>query len=98
MDFKSSLALFYLVIHLFHVCYVYPLISFTVNLNKGNDIALHLNPRFNEDGRKVIVRNSLIANQWGREERQCPSFPFVHGKPFEVRHPTKLFLIITAPF
>lgn len=59
-------------------------ISFTVNLKRGNDIAFHLNPRFNEDRRQVIVRNSMIGNQWGKEEREIPSFPFVPGKPFEV--------------
>uniref|UniRef100_A0A9J8B1U1 Galectin n=1 Tax=Cyprinus carpio carpio TaxID=630221 RepID=A0A9J8B1U1_CYPCA len=58
---------------------------FTVNLNRGNDIAFHLNPRFNEDGRQVIVRNSLIGNQWGKEERELPFFPFVQGKPFELK-------------
>ncbi|KAA0710895.1 Galectin-related protein [Triplophysa tibetana] len=59
--------------------------QFTINLYRGKDIALHLNARFNEEGRKVIVRNSMIANQWGQEERQCPSFPFVEGKPFELK-------------
>ncbi|KAL1257561.1 hypothetical protein QQF64_010805, partial [Cirrhinus molitorella] len=58
---------------------------FTVNLTRGNDIAFHLNPRFNEDGRQVIVRNSMIGNQWGREEREHSSFPFVPGKPFELK-------------
>ncbi|XP_051501956.1 galectin-3b [Myxocyprinus asiaticus] len=57
----------------------------TLNLNKGKDIALHLNPRFSENGKQVIVRNSLIGNQWGREERETPSFPFVAGKPFELK-------------
>lgn len=58
---------------------------FTVNLNRGNDIAFHLNPRFNEGGRQVIVRNSMVGNQWGKEERELPSFPFVLGKPFELK-------------
>ncbi len=59
-------------------------ISFTVNVKRGNDIAFHLNLRFNEGGRQVIVRNTMIGNQWGKEERELPSFPFVPGKPFEV--------------
>lgn len=59
-------------------------ISFTIDLNRGNDIAFHLNPRFNEAGRQVIVRNSCIGTQWGKEERELASFPFVQGKPFEV--------------
>ncbi|XP_073683248.1 galectin-5-like [Garra rufa] len=59
--------------------------NFTVNLTRGNDIAFHLNPRFNEDGKKVVVRNSMIGNQWGKEERQLSSFPFAPGKPFELK-------------
>ncbi|XP_051579491.1 galectin-3-like [Myxocyprinus asiaticus] len=58
---------------------------FTIDLSKGKDIALHLNLRFNEDGKKVILRNSLIGNQWGRKEIESPSFPFVAGKPFELK-------------
>ncbi|KAG1973208.1 galectin-3b [Pimephales promelas] len=57
----------------------------TLNFNRGNDIAFHFNPRFNENGKQVIVRNSMIGNQWGREERELPSFPFVPGKPFEMK-------------
>lgn len=57
----------------------------TVNLNKGKDIAFHFNPRFDEWGKKVIVRNTLVGGQWGTEERDCPGFPFVPEQPFEVR-------------
>ncbi|XDV42866.1 hypothetical protein PO909_011455 [Leuciscus waleckii] len=59
--------------------------NFTINFNRGNDVAFHLNPRFNESGKQVIVRNSMIGNQWGKEERQLPSFPFAPGKPFEMK-------------
>ncbi|NP_999858.3 galectin-3b isoform X2 [Danio rerio] len=59
--------------------------QFTVNLRRGNDIAFHINPRFSEGGKPVIVRNSMIGNNWGREERELPSFPFVPGKPFEMK-------------
>ncbi|ROJ78803.1 Galectin-3 [Anabarilius grahami] len=59
--------------------------SITINLNRGHDIAFHLNPRFNESGKQAIVRNSMIGNKWGREERELPSFPFVPGKPFELK-------------
>ncbi|KAI6197339.1 hypothetical protein M3Y94_01212200 [Aphelenchoides besseyi] len=41
---------------------------FHINLLKKNgDIALHFNPRFDE---KHIIRNSLINNEWGNEERE----------------------------
>jgi hypothetical protein len=41
---------------------------FHINLLKKNgDIALHFNPRFDE---KAIVRNSLLSNEWGNEERE----------------------------
>jgi len=41
---------------------------FHINLLKKNgDIALHLNPRFDE---KAIVRNTLISGEWGNEERE----------------------------
>ncbi|KAL6477715.1 hypothetical protein MHYP_G00135500 [Metynnis hypsauchen] len=58
---------------------------FTVDLGRNKDIALHFNVRFNEDGKQVIVRNSMIGNKWGQEERAVPSFPFVQGKPFEMK-------------
>ncbi len=63
---------------------------------RGNDIAFHLNPRFNEGGRQVIVRNSMIRNQWGKEERELPSFPFVPGKPFEVSMAPNLFVSFSS--
>uniref|UniRef100_H2TDZ2 Galectin n=1 Tax=Takifugu rubripes TaxID=31033 RepID=H2TDZ2_TAKRU len=51
-----------------------------------SDLAFHFNPRFNECGKKVIVRNSFIGQKWGPEERQLDSpFPFVEGKPFEIK-------------
>lgn len=58
---------------------------FTLNLTKGNDIAMHINPRFDDHGKKIIVRNSLIGNKWGKEERGHNHFPFTQGQPFEVR-------------
>ena len=59
--------------------------SIKVDLKKGNDIALHFNPRFNEEGRKVIVCNTMLHNTWGKEDRTAPRFPFEAGKPFKVR-------------
>ncbi|XP_014870056.1 galectin-3-like [Poecilia latipinna] len=59
--------------------------KFAVNLSAGNDIAFHFNPRFNEAGRKALVRNSLIGEKWGKEERNVNQFPFVLGQPFEMK-------------
>lgn len=56
-----------------------------VDLIKGQDIAFHFNPRFNEDNRKVIVCNSMLQNNWGKEERTLPRFPFEAGKPFKIQ-------------
>ncbi|XP_035261547.1 galectin-3b isoform X3 [Anguilla anguilla] len=59
--------------------------KFTVNLSRGKDIALHFNPRFNEHGKAVIVRNSLVGGRWGREERALSQFPFAPEQPFELK-------------
>jgi len=58
--------------------------SVTVNLSTAEDLAFHFNPRFNENGHNVIVRNTCIGKKWGREERELSAFPFVPGQPFEV--------------
>lgn len=61
---------------------------FTIDFKRGNDIAFHCNPRFNDEGKKVVVRNSLVNGRWGPEERKLTQFPFVEGQPFEVQdHP-----------
>ncbi|XP_060919800.1 galectin-3b [Labrus mixtus] len=57
----------------------------TLDMHAGNDLAFHFNPRFNDEGKKVIVRNSRICNKWGKEERDCPCFPFTQGQPFEIK-------------
>ncbi|KAF1375284.1 hypothetical protein PFLUV_G00238000 [Perca fluviatilis] len=57
----------------------------TVDMFAGQDLAFHFNPRFNEGGKKVIVRNSCIATKWGKEERDLQNFPFVQGQPFEMK-------------
>ncbi|CAJ0958882.1 unnamed protein product, partial [Mesorhabditis belari] len=54
---------------------------FHINLLKKNgDIALHFNPRFDE---KAIIRNSLIANEWGNEEREG-KIPFEKAVIFDL--------------
>uniref|UniRef100_A0A914LU38 Galectin n=1 Tax=Meloidogyne incognita TaxID=6306 RepID=A0A914LU38_MELIC len=55
---------------------------FHINLlRKNGDIALHFNPRFDE---KAIIRNSLIANEWGNEEREG-KLPLEKGIGFDLK-------------
>ncbi|KAM6954149.1 galectin-5 [Aplochiton taeniatus] len=59
---------------------------FTINFLRGNDIAFHLNPRFSDGGKQVIVRNHRQGESWGKEERDLKGpFPFTPGNPFEVK-------------
>uniref|UniRef100_A0AC35U8E2 Galectin n=1 Tax=Rhabditophanes sp. KR3021 TaxID=114890 RepID=A0AC35U8E2_9BILA len=54
---------------------------FHVNLLKKNgDIAFHFNLRFDE---KAVVRNTLINNVWGNEEREG-KLPFEKGVGFDL--------------
>ncbi|XP_054429156.1 galectin-9 isoform X2 [Pteronotus mesoamericanus] len=55
---------------------------FHINLRSGNDIAFHLNPRFNEN---AVVRNTQVKGSWGPEERSLPqTMPFSRGQSFLV--------------
>ncbi|NWT57565.1 LEG3 protein, partial [Erythrocercus mccallii] len=58
---------------------------FQLDFKRGNDVAFHFNPRFNEDNKKVIVCNSMFQSNWGKEERTAPTFPFEAGKPFKLQ-------------
>uniref|UniRef100_A0A8C0F224 Galectin n=1 Tax=Bubo bubo TaxID=30461 RepID=A0A8C0F224_BUBBB len=58
---------------------------FSLDFKKGNDVAFHFNPRFKEDNRRVIVCNSMFQNNWGKEDRTAPRFPFEAGKPFKLQ-------------
>uniref|UniRef100_A0A3Q0R6F1 Galectin n=1 Tax=Amphilophus citrinellus TaxID=61819 RepID=A0A3Q0R6F1_AMPCI len=52
----------------------------------GNDIAFHINPRFNEGAKQVVVRNHKLGERWGAEERDLKGpFPFALGSPFEMK-------------
>ncbi|XP_075690581.1 galectin-4-like [Rhinoderma darwinii] len=57
--------------------------SFAINLKVGfnNEIALHLNPRFNK---KSVVRNSFVNGTWGEEETEATKFPFKEGDYFDI--------------
>ncbi|KAM6181873.1 galectin-3 [Erethizon dorsatum] len=55
-----------------------------LDFKRGNDVAFHFNPRFNENNRRVIVCNTKQNNAWGREERQ-QAFPFESGKQFKIQ-------------
>ncbi|XP_077366816.1 uncharacterized protein LOC144010379 isoform X2 [Festucalex cinctus] len=59
---------------------------FTVNFLRGNDIAFHINPRFSDGGKQVLVRNHKVGERWGPEERDLKGpFPFAVGSPFEMK-------------
>ncbi|XP_053768043.1 galectin-5-like isoform X2 [Desmodus rotundus] len=56
--------------------------SMHINLRCGNDIAFHLNPRFNQN---TLVRNTQINGSWGPEETCLPqAMPFYRGQGFSV--------------
>ncbi|XP_029973134.1 galectin-5-like [Salarias fasciatus] len=57
---------------------------FVVDICTKGDIAFHFNPRFNDGGRQVIVRNSCRNKKWDKEERELSGFPFVPGEQFEM--------------
>uniref|UniRef100_A0A4W5KUX6 Galectin n=1 Tax=Hucho hucho TaxID=62062 RepID=A0A4W5KUX6_9TELE len=60
--------------------------QFTVNFLRGNDIAFHLNSRFNEGGKQAVVRNHKVGERWGKEERHTQGgFPFMAGQSFEMK-------------
>ncbi|NXC50887.1 LEG3 protein, partial [Penelope pileata] len=58
---------------------------FSLDFKRGNDIAFHFNPRFKENHKRVIVCNSMFQNNWGKEERTAPRFPFEPGSPFKIQ-------------
>nr|XP_014597533.1 galectin-5 [Equus caballus] len=56
---------------------------FHINLHSGNDIAFHLDVRFDQN---AVVRNTQINGTWGCEERNLSGkMPFTQGRSFLVR-------------
>lgn len=74
---------------------VFGLNRFALDFKRGNDVAFHFNPRFNEDNKRVIVCNSRLNNNWGQEERQMV-FPFESGKPFKVSFAVTMLIMHIA--
>ncbi|XP_010897192.1 galectin-4-like [Esox lucius] len=67
---------------------------FTVNLLVGStqNIAFHLNPRIQEG---AVVRNSLMEENWGQEERDVNFNPFQEGQyvDFVIRCEAEMFKV-----
>ena len=56
--------------------------SMHINLRCGNDIAFHLNPRFDQN---TVVCNTLINSSWGPEQYSISqAMPFSRGQGFSV--------------
>lgn len=50
-------------------------------LNDKGDVALHVNPKFDE---KAVVRNAKLNGVWGPEEREARYFPFDKRSSFDM--------------
>ncbi|KAF3694419.1 Beta-galactoside-binding lectin 14 kDa lectin Electrolectin [Channa argus] len=59
--------------------------DFSVNIcTDDNNIALHVNPRFQyHDDKKKVVFNSCQGGSWEQEIREG-EFPFFHGTEFKI--------------
>ncbi|XP_049444128.1 beta-galactoside-binding lectin-like [Epinephelus fuscoguttatus] len=59
--------------------------QFSVNIGLSEqEIALHINPRFNANGdEKTVVCSSHLEGSWG-EEMRIKNFPFQQGEEFKI--------------
>uniref|UniRef100_A0A8D3BF58 Galectin n=1 Tax=Scophthalmus maximus TaxID=52904 RepID=A0A8D3BF58_SCOMX len=69
---------------------------FSVNFvaSRSQDIVFHMNPRVREG---IVVRNSRIGNEWGQEERELSSSPFMEGQYFDVSSVYRSLGIFSPP-
>ncbi|KAL7849693.1 hypothetical protein SRHO_G00190420 [Serrasalmus rhombeus] len=60
--------------------------NFAINIGNGSDeLALHMNPRFNAHGdQRTVVCNSYQGGRWCQELREG-SFPFNQGEEFQLK-------------
>uniref|UniRef100_A0A672P5C5 Galectin n=1 Tax=Sinocyclocheilus grahami TaxID=75366 RepID=A0A672P5C5_SINGR len=60
--------------------------NFAINIgHSAEDIALHMNPRFDAHGdQRTIVCNSLQDGNWCEEHREA-SFPFNQNEEFQIK-------------
>ncbi|KAJ8345804.1 hypothetical protein SKAU_G00299970 [Synaphobranchus kaupii] len=59
--------------------------NFAINVGHEQDIALHMNPRFDAHGdQRTIVCNSYQGGKWCEEVRDAANFPFQAGKEFKI--------------
>uniref|UniRef100_F7BJL5 Galectin n=1 Tax=Ciona intestinalis TaxID=7719 RepID=F7BJL5_CIOIN len=82
--FNMTIAYYSVIFFIIGLNFVSLYYRFSINFlgKDSNNIVFHVNPRFDE---KQIVRNSLLDNQWGNEDRTLNmDFPFTPNTPFMV--------------
>nr|AAH83310.1 Lectin, galactoside-binding, soluble, 1 (galectin 1)-like 1 [Danio rerio]AAI64225.1 Lgals1l1 protein [Danio rerio] len=60
--------------------------EFKINIgNSSEDIALHINPRFDAHGDQCIIVCNTFQNDCWCEEHRETNFPFVQGEEFQIK-------------